>query len=256
MDLLRIVATVAVILIHINWYYFGSISESPQWTFHYVIESFINIITRFSVPVFVMISGYFNLKNPQNGNPMQFYKKSIHKIGFPVLFVIVLFAIGDLFDVQQRGTTIIPALQSIFNGTYYNLWFIYMLFGCYFLTPVIMAFRNTVSFRFYKGFTLLCLLWACFSQTTSIQTYSYSIGVVGAFLTYYMYGDVLRISQEKRLKSKMTMPMYGLMATICVGLTFYGRWKGNTYYLSAPFTNFFSPTIMIYSICIMKIFLK
>ena len=53
LDLLRVISTIAVIMIHINWNYFGPISESYQWSFHYAIESLINIVTRFSVPAFV-----------------------------------------------------------------------------------------------------------------------------------------------------------------------------------------------------------
>ena len=258
LDLLRVISTIAVIMIHINWNYFGPISESYQWSFHYAIESLINIVTRFSVPAFVMISGYFNLKDQKNMNVSYFYKKTFIKIGLPVIVVITLFAITDLFDIQHRGTTLVPALQSILNGTYYNLWFVYMIFGCYFLTPVILAFKEKTSYRTYKMFVIISLFWAFLSQATSSQSYSYSIGVVGAFITYYMYGDLVRIELEKRRKKRIkdNNLKYFLISLLCIALTFYSRWKGNSYYLSAAFTNFFSPTIMIYSICVFKSFVN
>ena len=49
MDALRVIAAVAVVFIH-------AASYSSQVTF-----AFFNAVTRFSVPVFFMISGYFML---------------------------------------------------------------------------------------------------------------------------------------------------------------------------------------------------
>lgn len=63
LDLLRIMATIAVIFIHVNCHYFQNNYDNPICSGIYVLESFINIIMRFSVPAFVMISGAFNLHN-------------------------------------------------------------------------------------------------------------------------------------------------------------------------------------------------
>lgn len=61
-DALRIISTVAVILIHVNWQFFWTKAATPSMSVNYIVESSINIIARFSVPAFVMISGAFNLK--------------------------------------------------------------------------------------------------------------------------------------------------------------------------------------------------
>ena len=57
-DLLRIV----VILIHVNWYRFGERYNTPDSSLLWTIEALVNIMTRFSVPVFVMLSGAYNLR--------------------------------------------------------------------------------------------------------------------------------------------------------------------------------------------------
>ena len=67
-DLLRIISTIAVILIHSNFHYFCDRYSTPLLSVNYTVESFVNIITRFSVPVFVMLSGGFNLSNEKNEN--------------------------------------------------------------------------------------------------------------------------------------------------------------------------------------------
>lgn len=48
-DFLRIISAIAVIFLHVNWHYFCVRSQSPAFEINYVIESIINIVTRFSV---------------------------------------------------------------------------------------------------------------------------------------------------------------------------------------------------------------
>lgn len=57
-DLLRVISTIAVILIHVNYMFFQYHWMNPSMgDFIYVVESFLNIVTRFSVPCFVLLSG-------------------------------------------------------------------------------------------------------------------------------------------------------------------------------------------------------
>ena len=73
-DALRIISTVAVIFIHVNWQFFWTKAATPSMSVNYIVESSINIIARFSVPAFVMISGAFNLKNKRNGEFANFFR--------------------------------------------------------------------------------------------------------------------------------------------------------------------------------------
>ena len=57
-DILRIVACFAVIIIHVcSWYLYSDIN-SPNWQ----VFNFYNSIVKWSVPIFVMISGALFLK--------------------------------------------------------------------------------------------------------------------------------------------------------------------------------------------------
>jgi hypothetical protein len=73
-DLLRILSTFAVVLIHIN----AVISSRYHLNFlaGFNIPTPINTVTRFCVPCFVMISGAFILNNKENAN----FKKVLQKI--------------------------------------------------------------------------------------------------------------------------------------------------------------------------------
>lgn len=76
LDLLRIIATISVIIIHVNYQFFQHRYQTPQFEMNYLVQSSLNLITRFSVPVFVMLSGYFILNNPSNADIKAFYQKN------------------------------------------------------------------------------------------------------------------------------------------------------------------------------------
>ena len=82
LDLLRIVATISVIVIHVNYQFFQFRYQSPQFEVNYVVQSSLNLITRFSVPAFVMLSGYFILNNAANCDIKSFYKNQVIKSFF------------------------------------------------------------------------------------------------------------------------------------------------------------------------------
>ncbi len=190
-----------------------------------------------------MISGAFNLNNQNNGDYKKFYSKSIYKIFAPVLLAIMLFFIFDLLNIIENNAGIIVILKIIAKGGYYNLWFMYMLFGLYMITPFIVKLKSLISFNEFKIVAIAMMLWAVISQATSSQKTAYSIGVVFAFLGYYMMGNVL-------INSKININKY--ISLVCfvalVAITYFVRKIGFSYYLFNAYTNFFSPTIVVLSL--------
>ena len=95
-DLLRIISTISVVLIHVN----ATVADSNNISLvGFNICSLINIITRFSVPCFVMLSGAFILNNEKNADYKHFYAKSFYKIGIPLIIfmqVVVVFYVLNI----------------------------------------------------------------------------------------------------------------------------------------------------------------
>lgn len=245
-DLLRIISTIAVIFIHVNYQYFRNYSDTPSLSILYIIESLINIIMRFSVPAFVMISGAFNL-NIKNANAGEFYKKTTWKIFVPSFGAIILFLIIDEGKAILIGTSKFSPIKSIITGGYYNLWFLYMLAGLYLLTPLLVKMKQSISKKSYAISAAILMIWAVGSQAVSSERVAYAIGVVFAFLGYYVLGDVI-LNDELQLNYKKGL--YFTVASIMFLITFIIRYMGVSYYLFNAYTNFFSPTIVIASICI------
>lgn len=255
-DILRIVSTVMVILIHANYKYFCENYMSPTLTFEWVIESLINIVTRFSVPCFLMISGAFILNDERNSNALYFYKKSSYKIFLPAFFIIcfiLLYSVGANIYMRRN---VFRGFGSIIDGTFYNLWYIYMLAGIYFFAPFIIRLKMIISMKKYYAVTLVMIVWGGVSQFFSTYRASYCIGVCVAYTSFFMAGDVIRqLTDMSLIKSnKITKLIFVCICCICISISFLFRYMGFNYYISDAFVSFFSPLIIIYSIIVFSLF--
>lgn len=82
-DLLRIIATFGVISIHIGSDF--NVKYSSDF------GTFFNIFFKFSVPLFLMLSGAFVFK--RKIEPSIFYKKAMKKLGKPLVVVSIMYMV-------------------------------------------------------------------------------------------------------------------------------------------------------------------
>src|ERR1700749_3472385 len=133
-DFLRFISIIAVIIIHCSTSItVFTIKPGTNWW----IGNFYDTLSRFCVPVFVMISGSLIL--PKDYTLGEFIKKRFLRIIPPFAFWTTVFIIFNCFDKHLFGGTYIFKFiaLSIVNGAFFHLWFIYMLIGVYLITPVI-----------------------------------------------------------------------------------------------------------------------
>lgn len=251
-DLLRIISIIAVVFIHSNWIYFNDLYDTPETSFNWIFLSLMNIVTRFSVPAFVMISGAFILPNERNLDAMFFYKKILKRVYLPTCICIVFFTIIHIFNNLVDGREVYDGFKSVIIGSFYNLWFVYMLAGLYFLTPVIIRLKKTITWKHYKLISVMWIIWAVISQATSKQLLAYNIGVVFAFLAYYLIGDIIRTEIERGWNPNKWCLLF--ISLMCVAISFICRKFGLNYYTYNAYLTFFSPTVVIYSVNIFTLF--
>lgn len=261
LDLLRIFSALAVILVHVNAIYFMDRAKTDinLNSTYYVVESIINILTRFSVPSFVMISGAFVLNNDKNADWRSFYCKSLYKIFLPVVIVAIGFLVIDEVKCIVDGEpSILVPIKRVVTGDFYNLWYMYMLVGLYMLTPFLIKLKQQLTEKEFCAMSVVLNIWAVGSQAFSTQKAAYAMGVVFAYTGYYTLGSVLMTAKKKSQKKSYTAENILLLLTALVmyAVTFVARYKGITKYLFNAYINFFSPTITIAAICIFKLFLN
>lgn len=243
-DLLRIISTFAVVLIHVN----ANVADSNNISlFGFNICSLINIITRFSVPCFVMLSGAFILSNERNADYKHFYAKSFYKIGIPLVIILILsFLIAEMKAIIG-GRDLLNPVFELLSGNLNNCWFMFMLVGLYFLVPIVIRIKKSISNRSYIIGSFIWLFVAMISQLTSTYSVSWAFGIIFSFVGYFLVGNVI-YENMSRIKFK---GLYFIFAVICYILLFIYRGRGGyTDYCLDPYLNCFSPLMLIASVCV------
>lgn len=243
-DLLRIISTFAVVLIHVN----ANVADSNNISLvGFNICSLINIITRFSVPCFVMLSGAFILSNEKNADYKHFYAKSFYKIGIPLVIILILsFLIAEMKSIIG-GRDLLNPVFELLSGNLNNCWFMFMLVGLYFLVPIVIRIKKSISNRSYIIGSFIWLFVAMISQLTSTYSVSWAFGIIFSFVGYFLVGNVI-YENMSRIKFK---GLYFIFAVICYVLLFIYRGRGGyTDYCLDPYLNCFSPLMLIASVCV------
>lgn len=104
-DLLKIICCISVIIIHITAPYINKIKGNEL-----VFLNLFNCITRFAIPSFVMISGYFAISNINKYSTEEYYKKKIKNILVPTIvfsiFYSIISLVGQIIEYFDKGTSI------------------------------------------------------------------------------------------------------------------------------------------------------
>ena len=165
-DLLRIAATFGVIVLHtaaLKWY------DTPVTSFNWQVMNIYDSLVRWTVPIFVMVSGVFHLQPNKSGTTFKAEMQKIYKKVFRIICAIVfwgvLYNVFNLFDGFYRRNepiTIYGIIRIfgviIIGPAYYHLWFLYMLMGLYLLTPIFRCFVNTCKREHIEYFLVLFLV--------------------------------------------------------------------------------------------------
>ena len=226
-DLLRTFAIFFVIVIHCVAPLFTSLAiDSKSWLVSNIFES----ISRWAVPVFIMISGAL-LLGKERGFKL-FFKKNILKIVIILVFWNLVYAIVN----QIVSGFSFASLFADFIGGHYHLWFLYMLIGLYLITPFLKLFINDdkrlklfliISFvfgimlpQFSDVLSLLPSGWNTVGQSLKHALEITGFGNLIGYSFYYVLGYFLH---HKAFSSKSRKIVYSV-GLIGFAITFFATW--------------------------------
>ena len=182
-DYLRTAAILSVIVLHTaakHWNDFGG--RSFSWN----VLNFYDGITRWGVPVFVMISGALFLSREIDLRTL--YKKNILRLASAYFAWAAFYALAEpLVRAVQTGTFEI-SLRSVMSGIITgqtHTWFIPMIAGLYMCVPILrqMVRSETVT-RYYL---LLSFVFACVVPQITVMS--------GDFVGGWFAAGIGRINQ-------------------------------------------------------------
>lgn len=200
-DLLRILSTFAVIMIHVSDSWFSSaVNQITEYNTNIkdiqasFFICFYNSISRFAVPCFIMLSGALIISNSKNAEYKKFYAKTFAKVGVPTVIFSLLYILYRLpFCFWGEEKEIISLLKDILKGSpMYHMWYLYMLIGIYALTPIVIRFKNSITEKTFYKVSFAFLAWASISQYTGMAGLSWDIGQSFEYLGYFMVGYSIR----------------------------------------------------------------
>ncbi len=166
-DLLRAMAAVAVVVIHVLGPYRGLYGQMPTWDWLTAIG--FNISSRWAVPVFIMISGALMLPDTRPFNLRYYLSRRVSKVVVPFLVWSVLYAFlaGLSWNGHSFAYELAPALGLLKNlpekATWYHLGFYYYFIPLYlvipFLTPWVQKLSDDQLRMLVLGWLVLTLLY-------------------------------------------------------------------------------------------------
>ena len=182
-DLLRVMASIAVVFIHVSTAPVGSASVAVSGEILKNME-LIHILMQWSVPVFFMITG-FCMMQKESCKYSYCFSKVLKYIG-TLLTVGLFYALleGVFTEKTINLRIIVNAFKSVISGyTWDHMWFVYTIIGIYLVIPIIHCFMKQES----KNTIILTTLLLVFSILIPEINKYFPIGVELPFDGYLVY---------------------------------------------------------------------
>ena len=215
MDLLRIIACVMVLLIHISmegWY-----NISPR-TYTWTVLNFYDTLARPAVPLFVMISGSLFLRKKEI-DLKHLWKKNILHILVIYIFWVVFYAV---MNTGVKKTIADPkVIWEIVSGPnpQYHLWYLRTLLNLYVIAPLLWLLVGKMDQKYLRYFLLIFFVFGSLRHTL------YELPFLPAWIheqinlfvdmdlieysAYFMLGYFLSVSDDfSRLRTKRLAVIY------------------------------------------------
>lgn len=253
-DLLRAAAGFFVVLIHASA---NAWSEAAAASNTFIAMTVYNGLSRFCVPVFVMLSGMFMLDAEKDVTIGLVFRKYIKRI--VLAFVVWSAAYTLIMNFGNlSGMTPVELIRLFVRG-HYHLWFLYMIAGLYLIAPFL---RNMAqSEKLTRYFLLLWLVFNCLvptlgrlfpSETAELLLDKLMLRFVLGYSGYFVAGCYL---SRIELKSKVKVIIYclgaaGAVSTVALTLLAARAAGGQT----ETFLSYFSPNVAFFSFAVFLFF--
>ena len=155
-DIIRIVAIMAVVFLHISAYSMSRSSVgSSRWWIGHIFDS----LARPGAPLFIMLSGML-LLDPARDYPLRtFLKRRLLRISIPFAVWSIVYILARILFRAEKLTPL-DVLKLFIGGESSNhLWFIRMILGLYIITPVIKIYVNNATEKNIRYFLVIWLIF-------------------------------------------------------------------------------------------------
>lgn len=159
LDLLRVISVLGVIIIHVSAKgIHGFTADTFVWKASNVYDS----LSRFCVPVFVMISGSMLLDPNRHYSIKKLYKNKILRMATAFVFWSIIYMLYYILtsEFASVSSMIYHILLRTATGNY-HLWFLFMISGLYMITPIlrkIVTEKRITRYYIFLSFGFGCAI--------------------------------------------------------------------------------------------------
>lgn len=244
LDILRIIATFCVIIIHVAAEYKWNESVySNKWFSAIIYDG----ISRWSVPVFIMISGVLFLNSGRADNVKNILK-SIIRIITAFLFWTVMHVMFDY--IQNSSMGLADIMFGLIRG-HFHMWFLFAIVGLYLVAPILKYIA--LNEKICKYFLILSLVCAflipsfiegllcinnilnnsymqSFVSAIEANWYDMHFSIPTDYAVYFVLGTYLynikQTKRQQRLIYLLSILSFICVVTLTIGIS---RIQGDTY---------------------------
>ncbi len=249
-DYIRVLATLAVIVLHSSGDVLYSFAKE-NFIFNYWWTA--NVFdggTRWCVPIFVMLSGMLLLRPRRTESIKAFLTQRTTRVMIPYFFWCFVYLCyvyrGNIRDWKQPNWAEVWDL-FLFKETYYHLWFVPMILGLYFLTPILrVLIKHCTRFEieYFLTFWMITNIFGSYFPNFFLVRY---IGWL-AYVGYFILGDYIN-TYTFDSRTRKWIFIAGLIGQI---VTIAGTWQSSAWfgYFSDQFYLYLSVNVTATSIAI------
>lgn len=208
-DLLRIFSALSVVILHVSGLY---IQKYPVGSTDFRIANFYDSVSRFGIPIFVMISGAIFLSEGKKVLTKKLWTRNILRLF--IVYIVWAFAYYAYQCIFYWKVSIFhKGLLGVVTGIVYasdHFWFIFMIIGLYALIPFLRTWLAHAEKKELDYFVILFIIFQIARVTLSIladkSLISYvseliKITELSRYLGYFVLGHVLaKYDVSKKIK--------------------------------------------------------
>ncbi|MCD7893363.1 MAG: acyltransferase family protein [Erysipelotrichaceae bacterium] len=232
-EYIRSYATLAVVFLHISSSLIDNLTYNDLGMTNYIILDICQLLCRWAVPSFIMITGYLILNNEK--------KINIRKYIFRIFVIILLFgsfySFLELFFVNREInlTIIIKSLLNTLQGnTWSHMWYLYTLIGLYIVTPVLRIVTKHISDN-----DLCVYLYILIIGCTVIDTFNYIFGLnlknymeLSIYVLYYLTGHYISRRDDLLKGKEMYCMIFGITMMLILDIVSINNSQSNLEWLT------------------------
>lgn len=249
MDMLRAICALAVVIIHTSGY---TLINSAEGSVSYNVSLSLNQIARFSVPLFLFLSGLgLGISYKKDESYFKFLRKRVFKIIPPYILwgSLYLILIQKNYDYKTWGELFLKG-----DKVFYHLYYIPLIMTLYIIFPILYPlFKRIEGVIISLLISLGVTYFAHYYNVPDITLDIFSKRNAIFWNVYFISG--VYISKEvnnliRRTKThKVKIVVIMIVCVIClIGESFIGLNTGKSLDYS---TTFIRPSVMIYSYIVM-----